>query len=116
MTNEQSIKLNGAAFKAGLNLRPPVFPSEIKLFQNGAVFGAEWMEQNQWIPVEQGLPEEHGEHEVTIQQVGGPQLMVCNILFSLHTKTFIGVRNGWQVTAWRERPTPYSSPKQQTNE
>lgn len=102
MTQEQRNRLEYEAWKDTEQYADQMKErGAIDSYKQGFINGAEWMEQNQWVPVTERLPEKSGKYETTLNDG-----IVDDVIFSKASKEWIIW--GKNVIAWRERPAPYS--------
>lgn len=82
--------------------------SESTRFIEGFIEGAEWMEQNRWVPTRERLPEDEGEYMVTrkrISSVVGASFESGEFgYYDYDLEEFVALDD---VIAWLPNPAPY---------
>lgn len=114
MTKEQREKLEQAATSfcfreiGNQRLAPRSYVHEA--FEQGA----EWMEQNQWTPIREGLPKESGQYDVTTFLRSGARIVET---WGFDANWPDEDKEEWRdrVAAWKFPTQPYSPPKPQEN-
>lgn len=109
MTNEQRAALKQLMYEAATDQGLGVYDAELVSDAYGRI--ANWLEQNQWIPVTERLPETEGNYQVTTSDGE-----VSSWWFIFGTKRWLDKENEINVPlAWQERPAPYTPPKTENN-
>lgn len=116
MTNEQKEKLKiMIGDRLVSSLKQMQREGAATSYAKGVIAGAEWMEQNMWVPTSERLPEENGLYEVTCQVRGINTPPFTDRMPYRTGKGWLSSYANVNVTAWKPLTAPYSSPKPQTN-
>lgn len=115
MTQEQRNRLEYEAWKDTEQYADQMKErGAIDSYKQGFINGAEWMEQNQWTPIREGLPKESGQYDVTTFLRSGARIVET---WGFDANWPDEDKEEWRdrVAAWKFPTQPYSPPKPQEN-